>query len=126
MNTLREYEIGKRPAAPRRPPDSRPASRTRAALAIKSARSSPRAVSASAASSTFNVTPSRARRNTRRSAVDDAAFREGNAGFGSGVTSSGTFVQPSVTLRSSARTEKPTTRGFINGATLRKRPGSLG
>ena len=47
---------------PRRPADSRPASRTRAALRHRSARSSPRAVSATAASSTFSATPSRARR----------------------------------------------------------------
>ncbi|GCE36622.1 hypothetical protein Rhow_001988 [Rhodococcus wratislaviensis] len=68
MNTFREYVTAfGRPAA------SNPASRTFAADEHRSTRSSPRACNNTVASSTFNVAPSRARRNTRRIADADGA-----------------------------------------------------
>ncbi|QIP41638.1 hypothetical protein G9444_4394 [Rhodococcus erythropolis] len=66
MKTFREYvTVFGRPAA------SRPASRTLAAEEHRSVRSVPRACSSVAASSTFRVAPSRARRRTRRIADAD-------------------------------------------------------
>ena len=63
MNTLREYVT-----TPGRPASASPWSRTRAAEAHRSTRSSPRAPSRNSASVASRATPSRARRSARRSA----------------------------------------------------------
>ena len=95
MNTLREYVTGSRPFGPRLPAEINPASRTRAALAHRSARSAPRAVKATAASSMLSATPSRARRSTRRiAAADGSATLGGTAGVGSGLLDCGFRTTP--------------------------------
>src|SRR5258705_4033955 len=61
MKTLFEYVM-----TPGWPAASRPASRTRAADAVRSSRSAPRACNSTAASVTSSATPSRARLSARR------------------------------------------------------------